>query len=83
MVLPFRRRACQRVQRIPKVTLLAYLPDGSRQKEFFEGMDIDDWEIISFDPERREVCIVLLNDSQDVTVTVTIPTIILPSGDPV
>jgi hypothetical protein len=74
MVVFFKRRACQSRQRLSKNTFVAYLTDGSKTKEFFLGMDQDDWEILSFDPEEREVCITILNEkANDVTVTVNLP----------
>jgi len=53
------------------------LTEGSKQKEFFDGLDEDDWEILSFDPEKREVCITILNEKAgDVTVTINLQSFI-------
>ena len=40
-----------------KATFLAMLPDGSRQKEFYENIPDERWDIISFDPATRDVCV--------------------------
>ena len=81
MVIPFRRRACQGKARLAKETLLAYLTDGSKTKDLFLSMDINDWEITSFTPDNREVCILFLNDSRDITTTVILPETSFPSND--
>lgn len=74
MVTNFKRRACQSTQRLSKKTLVAYLTEGSKEREFFEGLNDDDWEIMSFDPDKREVCVTILNEKAgDVTLTVNLP----------
>jgi hypothetical protein len=57
-VIPFfKERPCSVQQRLAKVTFLAMLPDGSRQKEFYLSIPDDRWEILSFDPKTRDVCV--------------------------
>ena len=77
MVKIFRRRACANVQRLTQDTFLAMLPADSKQKEFYSGMAKSEWEVLSFDPQKREACVKLLNKrGADVTTTVNFDTII-------
>lgn len=74
MVTSFKRRACQKLQTISKETFIAYLTQGSKRREFFESLDDENWYIYSFDPTKREVCVVILNDANvEVTTTVNLP----------
>ena len=41
-------------QKLPKESVLA-LFEGTKTKTFLEGLP--DWEAVSFDPAKREVCI--------------------------
>jgi hypothetical protein len=53
----FKKRACIEKQRIPKVTLKAMV--SGQTQEFFESMSDDQWDIESFDPFTRVVCVVI------------------------
>jgi hypothetical protein len=52
-------KPCSKNDRLSKATFLAMLPDGSRQKEFYLNIPNDRWDIVNFDPDTREACIVL------------------------
>ena len=71
-VLPFfKEKPCSVRQRLAKVTFLAMLPDGSRTKEFYENIPDERWEISSFDPATRNVCVRLttLHGSENLAAT--------------
>jgi hypothetical protein len=53
------RTACQKIQRLPQQTLLAML-ENTAAYTLLDSLDTDDWEIISFNPLKREVCIDIL-----------------------
>lgn len=62
MAKVFPRRACESTQRLTQDTFLAMLPDDSGQKEFYSGMARSEWEVLSFNPQRREACVTLINE---------------------
>ena len=69
-------RACQAKQRLSQATVLAYLPEGTRIQEMFLGMSLDEWEVTSFNPLKREVCVTLLNDGGETLISFNIPTLV-------
>ena len=69
----FKRRACQKQQRLSKPTLLAMLLEGSSTRTFFENLNDDEWSIVSFDPSKREVCVEIYQKGQTKTLSVTLP----------
>lgn len=46
---------------------------GLTSYEFFQKLTDDQWDVISFDPYKREVCIVLYNTSGNKQITVLLP----------
>lgn len=78
----FRRRACTVTNtRLSKATLLAMLgppPDPDQQfssnpsRAFFEKIE-NPWEITSFNPVTRQVCVKITTPNGDRTTTVTLP----------
>jgi len=70
-------KPCQAKQSLTQAAFYAYLPEESRTRNFFERMTFDEWEIVSFNPQNREVCVRLLNDSGDILMSFFIPTIVL------
>ena len=66
--------ACQAKQRLSQATVLAYLPEGTKIQELFLGMSLDEWEVVSFNPLNREVCVKILDT--DVVISFIIPTVI-------
>ena len=70
-VRQFRRRACLADHRLRKVTLLAMLSD--KQKELFNKLDDSKWDIVSFSPYTREVCVTFTTDSGNRTISVILP----------
>ena len=71
-MVQFNKRACQQVNRLTKTAFLGMLEDGSTTKNFFESMDDDDWDVLSFNPEIGEVCTVIFGPPLEKTVTVTV-----------
>ena len=68
-------KACQANQRLSQATLLAYLPEGTRIRDLFVGMSLDEWEVVSFNPVIREVCVKILDT--DVTISFPVPTVVM------
>lgn len=68
----FSRTACKKTQPIGKHTVRAML-QGLASYEFFQKLTDDQWDVISFDPYKREVCIVLYNNSGNKQITVLLP----------
>lgn len=71
------RRACYQPPNISKATLIASFNEGSGTREYLEGLDDENWDILSFDPETRDVCIVLSSTtgSRIHTMSFTLPVI--------
>jgi len=78
MSTEFNRRQCTKQERLSKVTVLAMLRDtGTGLETYFENMDIDQWEIVSFDSLTRNVCISVDNGLAGVPIlnSITLPTL--------
>jgi len=71
------RTACYNSQRLSQKALIAMLPTETHMKKFFEGLEEDAWEIISFDPKTRLVCIKTITPSGDRFLAVTVPVVSL------
>jgi len=78
--LIFRQR-CISQENISQATVVAMLPEGSRQREWFEALDRDKWTITSFDSKRREVCINVTTDTGVNYVSVVLPYLAITSTD--
>jgi hypothetical protein len=82
MAIEFRKRACQVVHRLTKVNFLAMLGNppepgeefsNSVTRAFFEKISDEDWIITSFNPETRDVCVIVTSDNGTRTISVTLP----------
>jgi len=71
------RTACYNSQRLSKKALIAMLPTNTHMKDFFEWLADDAWEILSFDPKTRLVCIKTITPSGDRHLAVTVPVVSL------
>ena len=77
----FNRRLCQNQQRLTKTAFLGMLPsslddDGNETlnpKKLFGSLEDDEWDVVTFNPDIREVCLVIHANSGDRNVSVTIP----------
>ena len=61
----FNLGGCANTGTISKATFLAMLPVGSKSREFFVGLDSDDWAILSFDTVTRETCLAVYADTNE------------------
>jgi len=68
------RRSCVGQQRLSQLTFLAMIVDVSKTNEFFASMSLDEWQIVSFEPRTREVCIEIF--ATNVLVTVYLPELV-------
>ena len=82
MTAPDKRRGCVARQRLSKISMLAMLGDppepgeqysDSKTRAFFEKITYDNWEITSFDPLTRVVCIEITDGLGTRTTSVTLP----------
>ena len=71
------RRACYQPPDISKATLKASFDEGTPTRDYLEALDDDDWDILSFDPESRQVCVMLTATagSQIHTLSFTLPVV--------
>ena len=83
MVQEFRRRACSSLKSISKQAFLSILgppPERSGEDQqlfssnpsraFFEKIPDEQWTITSFNPQKREVCVEIQNQSGTRNITV-------------
>lgn len=56
-----RKNACQVEQRISKKTVLACFETGTKTRKWLESIPNDNWQIVSFMPEIRTVCLIVLS----------------------
>ena len=68
----FSRIACKNTQTIGKTTVRSML-QGSASYEFFQKLTDDQWDVVNFDPYKREVCIVLYNKSGNKQIAIVLP----------
>lgn len=78
--LLFRQR-CVSQENISQSTVIAMLPEGSKQREWLESINRDKWTITSFDSKRREVCINIITDTGVNYVSVILPYLDITSID--
>jgi len=77
----FNRRLCRNRQRLTQAAFLGMLPsnldnDGKETlnpRRLFESLEVDEWEVLTFNPDIREVCLVIRTNSGERNVSVTIP----------
>jgi hypothetical protein len=72
----FSRRRCQKEHRLSKATLLAMIEPITDTYEFFLSIPDEDWEIDSFNPRLREVCVNITQKGQTKKLSVTLPPIV-------
>ena len=53
------RQRCHQQPNIAKSTVIASFEEGSRTRDYLESLPDDDWDILSFNPEERLVCLML------------------------
>lgn len=73
MIKIFRKNACKNTQRISKYTVMAMLIEGTPTYKFIHNLPFEEWDVMSFDSNNREVCIVLYNNSGNKLITVNLP----------
>lgn len=66
-------RACASSPDLSKKTVIAMYEVGSRTREWLESLDDDQWEITSFEPRSREVCVLVANNSSMHNISLTLP----------
>lgn len=69
------KRACLNFQRISKPTVIAMLTPESPEYNFLNNLEDSQWEVMSFNPYIREVCIVLYNPAGNKLISVKLPNI--------
>jgi len=70
------RRACYQPPNISKATLKASFA-GTKTGDYLNSLDEENWDVLSFDSESRQACIMLTatSGSQIHTMTFTLPVI--------
>jgi hypothetical protein len=71
----FNKTACAVEQRLSKKTLLAFFPEDTGTGKFLHSLDPNAWEIISFTPLDRNVCIRLTADSGVRIISLVLPVV--------
>jgi hypothetical protein len=69
------RTACVNLQRIGKSTVTAMLTPQSPEYNFLTNLDESQWDVMSFNPHNREVCIVIYNPAGNKLISVVLPNI--------
>jgi len=67
------RQKCYAQEHLSKKTVIAMLPEGSKQREWFEALEDEKWSITSFDSKTREVCVDVQTDSGVNHISVLLP----------
>lgn len=67
------RQKCYSQEYISKKTVIAMLTEGSKQREWFEALEDDQWFITSFNSKTREVCVDVQTDTGVNHVSVLLP----------
>ena len=57
------QQKCYAQEHLSKKTVIAMLPEGSKQREWFKALKDDQWSITSFDSRTREVCVDVQTDN--------------------
>ena len=72
-IIDFRKRACGANERMSKITAIAFSPSATAK--YLSSLDLDSWEITSFNSQTRVVCITLITAGglRDITVTLVQP----------
>lgn len=75
--MALKTRACSAKQRLSQQTFLAYVTNDGKIATMFDNIPLSQWQIISFDPKSRSVCIEVDNGFRVILLYFTIPSIIL------
>lgn len=67
------RTACVNLQRIGKSTVTAMLTPESPEYNFLTNLEESQWDVVSFNPLNREVCIILYNPSGNKMISLRLP----------
>jgi len=67
------RTACVNLQRIGKNTVTAMLTPQSPEYNFLSNLEDSQWDVVSFDHFKREVCIVLNNPAGNKLISLRLP----------
>lgn len=71
---PWLRTACSLRPDISKKTVLAMYDEGTPTREFLEKLRDDQWQVVSFDPAKREVCLLVISDrNTQMNLSLTLP----------
>ena len=66
------RQKCQDPYSISQKAVIDSLPEGGKQREFFENLGLEQWETVSFDPDSGDVCVKILNAKTGINMVVNI-----------
>ena len=77
----FNRRLCRNLHTLSQAAFLGMLPSSLdnngnetlNPRKLFESLEDDEWEVLTFNPDIREVCLVIHANSGDRNVTISIP----------
>lgn len=70
------RRACLGRPDISKKTVLASFSEGNTTREFLDSLDDDQWQVTSFEPQNRLVCLDVTSDAGIIHhLTLTLPVV--------
>ena len=68
------RQRCHQRPNIAKATVIASYEEGSKTRDFLEGLNDEDWDVLSFNPEERLVCLTLTATTGQIhTLSLTLP----------
>ena len=69
------RQRCHQQPNIAKSTVIASFEERSKTRDYLESLPDEDWDILSFNPEERLVCLTLTptSGSQVHTLSLVLP----------
>ena len=68
------RQRCHQQPNIAKSTVIASYDVGSDTRNFLESLEDDNWDVLSFNPEERLVCLTLTSTTGQIhTLSLTLP----------
>lgn len=68
----YKRNACQNKQRISQAAVKALVSQDDKVQKLLENED--NWSVFSFDPEKKEVCVMLYHEQSQVLITLSLQT---------
>ena len=70
------RQRCHQQPNIEKSTVIASFEEGSGTRIYLEGLSDENWDVLSYNPEERLVCLVLTATTGHIhTLSLTLPVI--------